>query len=77
MVKFAKRSSHLPGIGILFHGSKPFPLEESTKITLHHEDDPNNSTIIIKDLLRKADGRFTGTVFGIRTTSNEARRPGH
>ena len=67
-VKLAKRSNHLPGIGISFHVSgtisESFPVERSTKITLHHENDPKNSAIIIKDVSRKADGTFIGTVFG-------------
>jgi len=73
MVKLVKRSNRLPGIGIMFHGSgrilTPFPVGESTFITLHHEDGPENRTIIVKDVSRKADGTFIGTVLGFEPPS--------
>lgn len=73
MVELTKRSNRLPGMGISFHGSgrilTPFPLEESTMITLHYEDCLNGRTIIVKDVSRKADRTFIGTILGFEPPS--------
>lgn len=46
-----------------------FPIEESTTITLHSVDELENRTIIVKDVSRKADGTFIGTVLGFEPPS--------
>ncbi len=73
MVKLTKRSNRLPGIGVSFHGSgnilTPFPVEEATMITLHHDDGFDDRAIIVKDVLRKPDGTFIGTILGFEPPS--------
>lgn len=73
MVKLAKRSDRLPGIGIMFTGCgrifTRFPVEESTIIILHSVDELENRTIIVKGVSRKPDGTFIGKVFGFEPPS--------